>query len=393
MEVVRSLQKIFSDYNGQIANRKKYLQYAASTSRYELIYHLERLLEKRNLKGALKLVLKLANSSIWLSRSSFQLLASYLNIMPDSSQVPNSESDEIIAAVINQKKVKYSDEAIFKAIYNDIVRCHLLDLSSKFHLKKPRLTIVLVSGILNEIFSTPAFARGAENLKNEFGIKFFSANVSGRKSSKENAELIQEQIEQWAENHPHDKLLFICYSKGGIDLLHYLKKYRDKIPPQVIGAHFIASPILGSEHTNHGLLKIVNTLANVPESVAKTFISKEIDLLAKELQKSVSKDFRESWFKKNHELLPKNIFYSALAFESEWHESHIYMMLTKALFNSSKKNDGVVDIENALFPAYFNGLNLGVLKGHHLVSSRSSLYDQEALMSAIIIFLNYKKLL
>jgi hypothetical protein len=68
-------------------------------------------------------------------------------------------------------------------------------------------------------------------------------------------------------------------------------------------------------------------------------------------------------------------------------------MLTKAFFRSHKSNDGVVDVENAQFPTYFNGINLGILEGHHLVGSRSSFYDQEALMKAHLIFLNYKKLI
>ena len=50
------------------------------------------------------------------------------------------------------------------------------------------------------------------------------------------------------------------------------------------------------------------------------------------------------------------------------------------------------DVENAQFPHFFKGMNLGVLEGHHLVGSRSSLYDQEALMKAHLIFLRYKKL-
>jgi hypothetical protein len=68
-------------------------------------------------------------------------------------------------------------------------------------------------------------------------------------------------------------------------------------------------------------------------------------------------------------------------------------MLAKAFFQSRNPNDGVVDIENAQFPNYFHGLNLGVIEGHHLVGSRSSFYDQEALLKAHLIFLRYKKLL
>ena len=111
------------------------------------------------------------------------------------------------------------------------------------------------------------------------------------------------------------------------------------------------------------------------------------------MQKSLSKSYRESWFKKHHKSLPQKPFYTALAFQSKWHQSHVWMILTKAFFQSQKQNDGVVDVENAQFPAFFKGINLGVLEGHHLVGSRSSFYDQEALMKAHLIFLNYKKLI
>jgi hypothetical protein len=38
-------------------------------------------------------------------------------------------------------------------------------------------------------------------------------------------------------------------------------------------------------------------------------------------------------------------------------------------------------------------MNLGILEGHHLIGLRSSLFDQEALMKAHLLFLNYKKML
>ena len=141
------------------------------------------------------------------------------------------------------------------------------------------------------------------------------------------------------------------------------------------------------------ILKILNTLVQVPEAVSKKILGKKIDFFAKELQKSLSHSYRAVWFKKHHKSLPKKPFYTAIAFESKWHQSHVWMMLTKAFFRSAKSNDGVVDVENAQFPSYFKGMNLGILEGHHLVGSRSSFYDQEALMKAHLIFLNYKKLI
>ena len=150
---------------------------------------------------------------------------------------------------------------------------------------------------------------------------------------------------------------------------------------------------MGSAHVNHRLFKIANTISKIPEQITSKVWGKKIDLLAKELQKSLSKNYRENWFRRNHKALPARPFYTAVGFESKWHQSHIWMMFTKAFFQSSTPNDGIVDIENAQFPHYFKAMNLGILEGHHLVGSRSSFYDQEALLKAHLIFLRYKKLL
>ena len=69
------------------------------------------------------------------------------------------------------------------------------------------------------------------------------------------------------------------------------------------------------------------------------------------------------------------------------------MIATKLLFASSKSNDGVVDIDSAFFPDYFKSINLGVIKGHHLIGARSSGYAQESLILTHIIFLKYMNLI
>ena len=107
---------------------------------------------------------------------------------------------------------------------------------------------------------------------------------------------------------------------------------------------------------------------------------------------SLSKD-KKKWFQENSEQLPKKLFYTSVAFEAEWYESHLWMIFTKLLFNNPSINDGVVEAENAFFPKSFQGTNLGLLKGHHLIGTRSSFYSQEALLEAHAIYLNYRDLL
>jgi hypothetical protein len=283
---------------------------------------------------------------------------------------------------------------VFKTIYHELAYSHLVaGYKTPLAVPKINVTIVLVSGVLNEIFSTPAFKRGAEALLDSHSIKHIAPIVDGKKGSRENSLLLKKQIEEYMLNNPDERLWFFCFSKGGIDTLHYLKTKGEKLSKSIVGISFIATPIMGTDHINNKLLQFANTVGKIPENVSKRLLGREVDIFAKELQKSLSKNYRQSWFKRNHVLLPKDLFYTAIAFESKWHNSHVWMMLTKAIFRSQKSNDGVVDVENAQFPFYFKGLNLGVLEGHHLVGSRSSFYDQEALMKAHLIYLDYKKLL
>ncbi len=395
MNTVNYLSDSIVQYRSRIKKNREFFDYAKSTSYIETLDNLKDFKSSKDRKALLRSLLKVTKSSIWLSRSAMVLLKSYFDIRSvQNEHLKNSRSQEIIAGVTNKRTVEASDAEIFKIIYDEIAYSHLhMNYRTKFKTPKSDVTIVLVSGVFNEIFSTAAFKRGAEKLLDECHIDHITANVSGAKGSKENAEILERQVGEYLKLNPDAKLWFFCFSKGGVDALHYLKKNGESVPKNILGISFIATPILGSEHIEKTILKVANKIVRGPELITSRLLGKEIDLRASNLQKSLHKPYRESWFKRNHKLLPKNLFYTAVAFESTWHDAHVYMILTKAIFRSKKSNDGIVDVENAQFPSYFSGLNLGVLEGHHLVGSRSSYYDQEALMKAHLVFLNYKKLL
>lgn len=392
---MNNLSKSFSHYVSRIQKNTATLNYAKETTMAEFIFNIQQIKSLRAKREILKAFISITNSSIWLSRSAFSVLKSFFDISTlENVNLKSEEAQEIISGVVNKRTIEASDHDIFKTIYHELVHAHLVrDYVTPLRVPKVNVTIVLVSGVFNEIFSTPAFKRGAEALLDECGIKHIAPVVDGKKGSRENSLLLKKQIDEYLENNPEERLWFVCFSKGGIDTLHYLRGKGDKLSPHIVGISLIATPIMGTDHINNRLLQLANTIGSIPENVSKKLLGREIDIIAKELQKSLSKNYRESWFKKNHSQLPKNPFYTAIAFESKWHNSHVWMMLTKAIFRSQKSNDGVVDVENAQFPFYFKGINLGVLEGHHLVGSRSSFYDQEALMKAHLIFLNYKKLL
>jgi hypothetical protein len=393
MSAMNVISESLSQYRSRIRKSRDVLSYASSTTIEELLFNIQKIKSHHTKIDILKSMVTATNSSIWLSRSAFTVLKSFFNIRQLENQNTNSEkAQEILAGVVNKSSVNALDAEIFKTIYTELTHSHLhTEYVTLLKMPEINVTIVLVSGVLNEIFSTPAFKRGAANLLDQYNIKHIAPVVDGKKGSRENSALLKKQINQYLAENPNEKLWFFCFSKGGIDALHYLKSENSSLSPNILGFSFIATPIMGSDHLNHKMLRLVNTLGKIPEEVSRKILGKKIDFLAKELQKSLSRDYRANWFKKNHKIISKKPFYTAIAFESKWHQSHIWMMIAKAFFRSEKSNDGVVDVENAQFPSYFNGINLGVLEGHHLVGSRSSFYDQEALMKAHLIFLNYKK--
>jgi hypothetical protein len=393
MRLVGQISDSVSQYRSRLKKKKTFFQYARTTSAEEILFNLSQVTKARKKKDIINPLITLTKSSVWVGRSGLHYLKSFFDLRYlENINKNNPRAQEIISGIVNNRTIEAFDEEVFDVIYNELIYSHLNEkYNSPLIVPKIDMTIVLVSGVFNEIFSTPAFKRGAEKLLDDNHIKHIAPTISGSKGSKENAISLKKQIEYFINVHPEEKLWFFCFSKGGIDTLHYLKNAGEKISKNIVGISFVATPILGSDHLNHSLFKIINTAAKAPEIVTKKLFKKETDLKMAELQLSLSKNYRESWFKRNHKLLPKNIFYTAIAFESKWRDSHVYMILAKAMFRSKKSNDGVVDVENAQFPSYFKGMNLGVLNGHHLVGSRSSLYDQEALMKAHLIFLRYKK--
>ena len=395
MNAINVLSKSFSHYRSRIQKSKDTLNYARHTSTEEMIFNLQKIIKLKDKKDVLKTMLSMTSSSIWLSRSAFSVLRSYFDVSSlENLNLSSEKAQDIIANVTNKRTVDATDQEIFQTIYHELAHCHMVsEYRTSLHVPSINVTIVLVSGVFNEIFSTPAFKRGAESMLDQYDIKHIAPTVDGKKGARENSLALKKQIEEYIEANPTERLWFFCFSKGGIDTLHYLRSKGDKLSPNILGFSFIATPLMGTDHINNKLLKLANAVGKVPEQISKRVLGRKVDIIASELQRSLSKNFRESWFKRNHKLLPTKPFYTAVAFESKWHKSHVWMMLTKAIFRSQKSNDGVVDVENAQFPFYFNGHNLGVLEGHHLVGSRSSFYDQEALMKAHIIYLDYKKLL
>lgn len=267
MNALNAFSESFSQYRSRIKKSSKTFSYASSTSFEEILFNIQKVKSTPTKKDLLKSLLSITNSSIWVSRSALVVFKSFLDIRPlENSNLLSEKAQEILAGVINKSSVLASDATIFNTIYSELTYSHLhKEYKSSLRVPTPDITIVLVSGVLNEIFSTPAFKRGAENLLDEFKIKHIAPIVDGKKGSRENSILLKKQIQSYLVDNPNEKLWFFCFSKGGIDTLHFLKSEGESLSPNILGISFIATPIMGSEHVNHKILKILNTLAKLQE--------------------------------------------------------------------------------------------------------------------------------
>jgi hypothetical protein len=373
---------------------KFFLERAIALSLRDNWKTLRDLADKPTASGVAKLTKKLGLSGIWIGHSAVRHALSTIAADKAWEMKMTPEMEYLINAISEDREVSYK-----KATYKDIFTAIYLDRTQSFinperdiKLKCPPInsTLVLVSGVFNEIFSTAAFERGAQHLKEKGIADYISPRVYGTKSVAHNCKLLEEQIFSYTRENPDKKLWFLAFSKGGLDCLHFMRRNPAFCNEKVSGLSTIATPILGSTHTEHRALRALNKLHNFSNSRPYKLLDEKVDVLFKEFQRSLSSDYQEGWFKANSAELPKNPFYTALALESEWWESHFWMMLTKALFRPQNINDGIVDADRALFPHYFQGMNLGIIKGHHLIGNRSSYFLQEALLEAHIIFLKHQ---
>ncbi|MFG1500458.1 hypothetical protein ABMA70_09660 [Halobacteriovorax sp. XZX-3] len=382
-------------YNARKNYSKSFLNSAKELTKSDLLERFN--LVKNNLSPneALKLMRNLVTSSAWISFSTARYIHSLTNFKSFDNKF---DFDKVNYRFFNdlkaRKPIELTDEEIFKIIYNEVeyAKYHPTYISN---LDEPKtdITIVLVPGVFNELFSTPSFERACQHLKMNYNIKYYTPEVNGFDNCLKNSKSLRDQISQYVSEHPDEKLWLVAFSKGGLDSLHYLTEY-SKEQDSIIGLSTIASPILGSNSFNKKFIKTLNLIHNFSDSKLYQLIDGKKDILAKEMQKSLSSTFRRPWMRNNHEKLNPNLFYTSIGFSSKWYESHLWMMLMKMFIRSKNDNDGVVDTESSLFPYYFErGIKLGILDGHHLIGRRSSFYCQEALIEAHIHFLKYKGLL
>ena len=392
------IQDSIQAYFSRAKKSKSFFTDAIAISSKELTDSLYTLVKKPNLKATVQLASDIVGSSAWISNSYFNLLLTLGGIhKPQERQIDPDDHRFIIDKISQNIRIseeQYTEQEVFRSIYNELEYAHdHPDYESALKLPKIFPTIVLVSGVFNELYKTAAFERGVQHASRISDLKYFVAKTDGFEGTKYNTTLIEEQLFDYHQNHPDEKLWIISYSKGGIDSLHFMRKNKEWCEKNVVGLSTIASPILGSPHLSNKLFRLVKYFQDLSTSEFMKYVEGNKDILKREFLKSLDHGKQEPWFRANYHLLPENSFYTSIALEAEWYESHLYMMVAKALFSSNNVNDGVVDAKSAIFPSYFKAKNLGLIKGHHLIGARSSTYAQEALVMTHIIYLKYLNLI
>ncbi|MBK23781.1 MAG: hypothetical protein CME70_07215 [Halobacteriovorax sp.] len=391
------LRTYIENYIQKSFKKRGLFKKAAKVSLSEILARVEDFSSDPSPQSLIILLRGLTTSGVYISRTFLRYLVSHVQFNNEEKPKLSDLEKQLIRSVYSLEEID-PHTAGAKEVFNAIFKDQILKHEDENYLitndiVKLDSTIVLVSGVLNEIFSNAAFERGAQHLSKNLGTHYICPKVHGTKSVKHNADLLKNQLLDYSNDNPDEKLWLLAFSKGGLDCLHFLVDNPEFSEKHICGLSTIASPILGADHLNHKILKFVNSLHDYSDNQIYKFFEKQYDFLFNEFQKSLSQERQKTWFFNNHERLPSLDFYTSLAMESNWNESHFWMMLTKAFFQNQKLNDGIVIAENALFPSYFDSHNFGIVKGHHLVGTRSSSYNQEALLEAHIIYLQYKKLL
>ena len=379
-----SLESEIESYLHRTRKSRSFIKLAAKTSREEIQSSALYLKKSPSMLSSLILARSLINSGTWLANSASRLVTDHLSAIKGQEL---KEFDQRIQqncqSILKGADVKIAPSllpATFELLFEYLERETSVCAENY---QRDDLCLVLIPGVFNEIFSTTAFERGAKYLSKRYALSYICPSISGRRSSSTNSKALFQSLKAYTEINPTKKLWLLGFSKGGIDALHMMANNQEWSDQYIAGLSTIASPIQGTQTLNLKTKKIIDRLNNLTDKVFR----REILLFLSEFQASLAKEERDSWFEENHEKLPSVPFYSSVGLFSQWYESHVWMMMAKLLLKIDGENDGVVELDHSCFPDDFSSINLGAIKGHHLIGNRSSYYAQEALLESMFLSL------
>lgn len=116
-----------------------------------------------------------------------------------------------------------------------------------------RYHFVFISGYSNE--SIPGYFDENIRILNRLGAKRVSViNPSSLYPVTTNVEVVRSQLKYFYHQSPQTPLVVVAHSKGGLEMINTLLRYRKEFPQQVLAkVFFVQAPLVGSPYTDEYL--------------------------------------------------------------------------------------------------------------------------------------------
>jgi len=248
----------------------------------------------------------------------------------------------------------------------------------------PGLRFFIVTGALSDCFGVDAlpYREEVERLAAE-GITVRTIRVSGRSSATHNARQIADVLAAALE--PVDRAVLMGYSKGAVDILHFLDEFPD-LAHRVVAVVSLAGPIYGSPLAGRGAWLYDHLLSGA--------FAGRCDPGDGGLADSLLPDVRREWLAA-HPLPAGVAYFSVAAFTTRAHLARALRPSWRLLAGSDPRNDGQVLPADAVIPGstllgYANadhwGLAIAVERELPHVAARpeGNLLPQAVLLEAIL---------
>jgi hypothetical protein len=248
----------------------------------------------------------------------------------------------------------------------------------------PSLRFFLVTGALSDCFGADAlpYREGVERLA-ATGVAVGTIRVSGRSGASHNARQIAGVLAEALE--PADRVVLMGYSKGAVDILHFLDEFPDAAR-QVAAVVSLAGPISGTPLAARGAWLYDHLLSHAFEG--------RCDPGDGGLADSMLPDVRREWLA-THPLPSGVAYFSVAAFTTRAHLAWALRPSWRLLAATDPRNDGQVIPGDAVIPGstllgYPNadhwGLAIAVERElPHLVDRpEGNVVPQPALLEAIL---------
>ncbi len=203
----------------------------------------------------------------------------------------------------------------------------------------PTLRFFLVTGALSDCFGIDAlpYRESVEQLAGD-GVTVRTIRVNGRSGASHNARQMAGVLAAAVE--PTDRVVLMGYSKGAIDILHFLHEYPDAAR-QVAAVVSLAGPILGSP--------LAERSAWLYEHLLSQAFAARCDPGDAGLVDSMLPDARREWLE-GHPPPSGIAYFSLAAFTTRPHLARALRPSWRLLAGSDPRNDGQVLPGDALIP-------------------------------------------